>query len=242
MNKFFSLVILTVILSSCVAKKITTTDFSVPPKNAVELIKRVNSKNSYPQWLSLTGKAQIVQKEQDITLSIHIKNRKDSIIWLSASGPFGIEIIRAQLTPDSIYFVNRITKTYLVKPASQLKEFIKSELSFYDLQDIITANPKILKKDYKLELRATDFYLAADSSSYSVTSNYRIQNAKFVDHKMNLEFSLEDYQETDNFPRKFALKVEAEESFDATINYSKVEFNKPQKIVFEIPDSYDEIK
>ena len=80
MNKFFSLVTLTVILSSCVAKKITTTDFSVPPKNAVELIKRVNSKNSYPQWLSLTGKAQIVQKEQDITLSIHIKNRKDSII------------------------------------------------------------------------------------------------------------------------------------------------------------------
>ena len=93
-----------------------------------------------------------------------------------------------------------------------------------------------------MELRATDFYLAEDSSSYSVTSNYRIQNAKFVDHKMNLEFSLEDYQETDNFPRKFALKVEAEESFEATINYSKVEFNKPQKIVFEIPDSYDEIK
>ena len=242
MNKLSYLLILTVILSSCVAKKITTTDFFVPPKNAVELIKRVNSKNSYPQWLSLTGKAQIVQKDQDITLSVNIKNRKDSIIWLSASGPFGIEIIRAQLTPDSIYFVNRITKTYLVKPASQLKEFIKSELSFYDLQDIITANPKILKKDYKLELRATDFYLAADSSSYSVTSNYRIQNAKFVDYKMNLEFSLEDYQETDNFPRKFALKVEAEESFEATINYSKVEFNKPQKIVFEIPDSYDEIK
>ena len=68
-------------------------------------------------------------------LSINIKNRKDSIIWLSASGPFGIEIIRAQLTPDSIYFVNRINKTYLIKPASHVKGFIKSELSFYDLQN-----------------------------------------------------------------------------------------------------------
>ena len=27
----------------------------------------------------------------------------------------------------------------------------------------------------------------------------------------------------------------------ATVNYSNVEFNKPQKILFKIPESYDEI-
>jgi hypothetical protein len=249
MNKLFYLVVLVIFLSSCGIKKITTTDFSVPPKNTTELITRVNSKNSYPQWLSLKGRANIVQKNQNISVSISIKNRKDSIIWISASGPFGIEIIRAQLTPDSIYFVNRINKTYLIKPASQVKDFIKLDLSFYDLQDMITANPKIFKKNYKLEVAEiwrrcdeAEFYLTSDNLSYSITSNYRVQNVKFFNNKSNFEFTLEDYQEADNFPRKLTLKVEAEEIFETTINYLKVEFNKLQKILFEIPDSYDEIK
>ena len=242
MNKPLYLVVLVAFLSSCGIKKITTTNFSVPPKNAAELITRVNSKNSYPQWLSLKGKANIAQKDQEITVSINIKNRKDSIIWISASGPFGIEIIRAQLTPDSIYFVNRINKTYLIKPASRVKDFIKLDLSFYDVQEIIVANPKILKKNYKLEVNEIGFYLVADNFSYSITNNYRIQNVKRSENTNSLEFILEDYQEVDNFPRKLTLKVEAEKTFETTINYLKVEVNKSQKILFEIPDSYDEIK
>ena len=242
MIKPLFLVVLALSLSSCVVKKINTTDFSIPPKNATELITRVNSKNSYPQWIGLKGRAQIIKNNQKSTFKINIKNKRDSIIWLSALGPFGIEIIRAQLTPDSIYFLNRINKKYLIKPASHVKAFIKSELSFYDFQDIITANPKILKKNYKLKVDETGFYLVGDNFSYSITNDYRIQNAKFVNNKTNLEFTMDGYQEADNFPRKVTLKVTAEETFETTINYSKVEFNKPQKILFEIPDSYDEIK
>ena len=63
---------------------------------------------------SLKGKINVVKEKQDITLSVKIKHRKDSVIWLSISAPFGIEIIRAQVTPDSIYFVNRTQKTILI--------------------------------------------------------------------------------------------------------------------------------
>ena len=127
MNKLLYLFVVAVFLGSCAIKKIATTDFSIPPKNTGELIKRVNSKNNYPQWLSLKGKAKITQKGQDVTVRLNIKNRKDSIIWISASGPFGIEIIRAQLTVDSIYVINRIKKTYLIKPAGEIRSFIKSD-------------------------------------------------------------------------------------------------------------------
>jgi len=242
MNKLISLLIFGAVLSSCMTPKITTIDFSVPPKNATEIIIRVDSKNNYPQWLNLKGRGYIIQKNQERAFNINIKHKRDSIIWLSASGPFGIEIIRAQLTPDSIYFANRINKMYLAKPISHIKSFIKSELSFYDFQDMITANPKIAKKDYKLEASESGFYLAAENVSYSITNDYRVQNAKFVDDKTNLELSLEDHQGGENFPRKITLRVLSEEAFETRINYSKVEFNKPQKILFEIPGSYDEIK
>jgi hypothetical protein len=130
----------------------------------------------------------------------------------------------------------------LIKPLSQVKEFIKLDLSFYDVQGIITANPKILKKNYKLELNKTGFYLTSENFSYFITNNYKIQNVKGSDNTNTLEFSLDDYQEIDNFPRKLTLKSEGEEAFEITINYSKVEFNKLQNIIFQIPDSYDEIK
>ena len=242
MNKLLYLAILTGILNSCGIKKTITIDFSIPPKNVTELITRVNSKNTPPQWLGLTGKAYVAKPPQEITVSINIKNRKDSIIWISANTFFGVEIIRAQLTPDSIYFINRINKTYLIKPASHVKELINLNLSFYDLQDMITANPKILKKNYKLEVDENGFYLVSDNFSYSITNNYRIQNIKRSDNTNNLEFALEGYQEADNFPRTITLKFEADKIFETTINYSKIEFNKPQKIIFKIPDSYDEIK
>jgi len=175
-------------------------------------------------------------------LNINIKHRKDSIIWISASGLFGIEIIRAQLTPDSIYFINRANTTYLIKPVSHIKDLIKSDLSFYDLQDIITASSKIIKKNYKMETDAIGFHLISDNVRCFITNNYRIQNIKFITSKANLEVILNNYQERDNFPRKIALKITPEGTFETTINYSKVEFNKPQKILFEIPDSYDQIK
>ena len=242
MSKLIYQVIIVVVLSSCGIKKITTTDFSILPKNTSELIERINSKNSPPEWLSLKGRARIIKKDEEITLNINIKHRKDSIIWISASGLFGIEIIRAQLTPDSIYFINRANTTYLIKPVSHIKDLIKSDLSFYDLQDIITASSKIIKKNYKMETDAIGFHLISDNVRCFITNNYRIQNIKFITSKANLEVILNNYQERDNFPRKIALKITSEGTFETTINYSKVEFNKPQKILFEIPDSYDQIK
>ena len=241
MNNQLYLFCAALFLSFCGIKN-TSTDFSASPKNATELIEKVKSKNNHPQWLNLKGSANILQKNQNLTVKINIENRKDSIIWISASGPFGIEIIRAQLTPDSIYFLNRINKTFLKKPVVQLKTFLKSDFSFYDIQDLITANPKISKKEYDFELNKTGCHLGSDNFNYTITNNYRIQNTKINNNTNNLEFALEGYEMEDNFPRKLTLKVETEETFEATINYSKVEINTPQKILFEIPASYEEIK
>ena len=229
-------------LSSCVTKKNITLNFIAPPKNAIELRAIVDSKNNHTKWINLKGKAHIVKKDMDITLSINIKNRKDSIIWISASGPFSIEIFRAQLTPDSIYFVNRINKTYLIEPFIGVKDFINSELSFYDLQEMITANLKISKKNYKFEVDEFGFYLVSDNASYSFNNNYRLQSANLNGNKNSLEFILEDYSGIDNYPRKLILKSIQEEGFVATINYSKVEFNIPQFFSFKIPPYYNEIK
>ena len=242
MNKYTCLLILAISLSFCDTKKITTQDFSIPPKNSKELISRVNSKNNHPQWLSLNAVGKIINKDEVFSINLSIKTRKDSVIWISGTAFFGIELFRAQLTLDSVYFLNRTNKTYLVQPGGYLNKVLNRDLSFYDLQDVITANPKILKNNYQLEENQIRFYLFSDSCSYSITNNYRVQNVKLRDSSSSFECSFNDYKEADNFPRKVVLKIEGDEIFEISLNYSKVEFNKPQKILFEIPSSYHEIK
>lgn len=243
MNKSFGLFFLVAFLSSCGIKKtVTSTSPSVLLKTTSEIISEVNSNRHYPIWLSLYGKATITQNDKNITATIRIKNRKDSVIWISAIGPFGIEIIRAQLTPDSIYFANRINKTYWKKPTSKLRDFVKSEISFYDVQDLITSNLKIIKSNYMLNINEFGYYLNSDSASYFINSNYIAQHAKLIDNTKTIELKQELYHKTDGFPRKITLEVHSDQYFKAVINYSKVVFNNAEKIIFEIPDSYNEIK
>jgi hypothetical protein len=240
MNKAFCIVSVLFFLTSCGVKKATNTDFSNPLKKTTEIINSVNYNSTYSKWLNLKGRAKIVQKNQEIKVNVNIINRKDSIIWVSAKGPFGIEIIRAQITPDSVFLINRINKKHFTKSALEARKLLKVDFSFYDFQDIITANPKILKKNYTLKANREFFHLIADSVSYLVSNTYKVQNIKRLTSKNTLEITLEDYLEEDNFPRKINLKVEAGESFEATIEYSKVEFKKPKKTLFEMPNLYNE--
>ena len=124
MNKFLFLFLL-IFLNSCGVKRIVT-ETSIPPKSAIELIKRVNDKKKTPEYLNLKGKAELITKHHRTSLNISIKNRRDSVIWISGNGFFGIEMFRAIITPDSVCFLNRINRTYFKKTIQQLNKIIKT--------------------------------------------------------------------------------------------------------------------
>ena len=239
-NIFFPIALLLMIFSSCDIKKTTKIDFLAPPKNAKEVIERVNSKNFLTEWISLKGKINVIKEDQDVTLNINIKNRKDSLIWILLSAPFGIEIARAQLTPDSIYFVNRTNKTWFIKPASHISELLKSNISFKELQDMITANPRVRKLKYKFS-SGEKFVLEAPRTSYTISESYRVINASLSNSTTKVFYEFLNFDEQ-NFPRKFRLKIESNESFEATLNYSKILLNTELKFPFKIPNSYAEVK
>ena len=241
MNNWAYLIGLLFVLGSCTIKKLTFSDFSSPPQNPEELIKRVNSKKNEAKWINIKGKLNVMQKDREFELSINIKNKKDSVVWMSARGPFGIEIMRIQITPDSICLINRTNKTYAIKSALQIKEI--TNLTFYDLQDIIAANLKVSTKKYKMESDTNKTYiLEGNSWIYSITRDYKVQKVKIFDNKNIIQIAFDSYNNKDYFPRKVSIKTDAGEFFEASISYLKAEVNKSQKILFEIPKSYNETK
>ena len=242
MNKFVYILIFAITLSSCSTKQPYNIDYSKPPKNSKELISMVNSKNKKIEWLALKGKINVVKENQDITLNVNIKHRKDSVIWLSISAPFGIEIIRAQVTPDSIYFVNRTQKTWFVEPSNHIKEILKYDIGFKSFQDMITASPRILKNKYEIKTKDEGFALTSEFYNYLVSKDFRVKNANFIDGENSVSFSYASSDNTEGFPEQFSLKVNSQEQFEANLTYTKVVINTPQEISFKIPDSYVEIK
>ena len=101
---------------------------------------------------------------------------------------------------------------------------------------------KILKNKYDLTLTKTGYYLFSDNFSYTINNNYRVERTKAENNRNNLEIAFEEHQIYDNFPRKVNFKVETEDRLEVVINYSKVQFNKAEHLLFKIPDSYEEIK
>ena len=244
MNKLFSYLFLILILSSC-STKLREIDYAKAPKNAKDLISRVNSKNKTPDWLSLKGKVNLIKEERDVTLNINIKLRKDSAIWASVSAPFGIELFRTMVTKDSVCYINRTNKTYFKKPISHISTFLKADISFQQVQEMITANPNFLKGSYKFQLVDNAFELIAKKTSYKVSADlYRILTANILDgdNELIYEFSGFTAESEFVFPKEFKLKVRSVEGFDATLNYSKIVFNKKQKLHFKIPISYVEVE
>ena len=87
------------------------------------------------QWLSYRGKADIVDTGGTRTCNFFMVNRVDSIIYLNISA-YGIEVMRAVLTPDSVKYVNKLTYQYYCGTYAPLRLLLKRPVDFALVQDI----------------------------------------------------------------------------------------------------------
>ncbi len=234
-----------VFASSCVTKNVAEVDFHIPPKNAKELISKVNLKNNSPEWLALKGRVRLMlEKGNEVSLGISIRVRKDSLIWASVAAPFGIELFRAVLTKDSVYYINRTNKTYFVKPIAHISKIIKTDIAFNEIQQMIIANPKIVKKKYSFDRINNDFMLSTQDYIYTISNFYRIRQGVLIDKENSLIYTYSNFSFENDFPEQLELivKSSSENDLNLKLNYSKVVFDQQQQTPFKIPSSYVEAK
>ena len=245
MNRIALYLFCIVLASSCVTKNVNEIDLALSPQNAKELIAKVNSKIKHPQWLALKGTVNLkLEKDNEVSLGISIRVRKDSIIWASVSAPFGIELFRAVLTNDSLYYINRTNKTYFAKAIGHISEIIKTNIAFNEIQEMIMANPKIVKKKYSFEKTNDDFLLSTQDYIYTISNLYRIRKGVMIDEGNSLIYTYRNFSFENDFPEQLELIVKSasETPFNIKLNYSKVVFDQQLQTPFKIPSSYVKAK
>ncbi len=67
-----------------------------------------------------------------------LRIKKDSIISISLLAPLGIEAAKIILYADSILFINKFKKEYFIRPYSFFEQQFQLELTFNDIQSILT--------------------------------------------------------------------------------------------------------
>ena len=112
---FFTLILL-FLLSSCTSKK--------------KLVSPMAHAADY-EWMNakITGEINVASDDTSLTSPLSplaftgsLRMRRDSTVWLSVSALMGMEGIRALITQDSVFVINRMNQTYFAEPFSAVAQ------------------------------------------------------------------------------------------------------------------------
>ena len=246
--------------TSCKGTKGAGTSTKLKKKSVTFLMNQMADNRKDAEWLS--GKVQVNYSDdnQRIKVLSYIRMRKDSVIWMNVK-KLGIEAARIQITPDSIFLINRLQRQYLAKPiaegvnALKLPKTIAENLNFKSLQDMLLGNPVILPV-IKMEVAIEDgkYHLAGEydsvQSEYWLNNKpYNLAGVNYVDiyQKKMLKLNYDDYRTTEtlgdfSYDRNFFLDTEETGEVNVKLEILELEIDSPTKILFSIPPSYIEMK
>lgn len=126
--KFFSKIaflVLLLVATSCASRKKTT--MPTPPQTF--------------EWLTTNMSIQAEGNGQSFNdLSGQLRMRHDSLVWLSVTATMGVEVLRAKVSNDSVWLINRLEKTYLAEPLDTLTTQLGMPLSLPLLQALLLDN------------------------------------------------------------------------------------------------------
>jgi len=116
-------------------------------------------------WITYRGKADIIDTGGTRTCNFYMVNRTDSILYLNIHA-YGVEVMRAVFTPDSIKFVNKLTSQYYLGTYQPLGKFFTYPIDFQTVQAVFNGDTDRLPKGRKLSFEYSAFMPVDGSSSF----------------------------------------------------------------------------
>ena len=190
-----------------------------------------------------------------------LKIVKDDCIQIFIQPLLGIDVIRAELTPDSIKIVNRLNRWNMIDAFDHIKGDTEIDFNFYNLQALIT-NRLFLPGEISLtddqfnlfgwEQTHTGYLLQTSDRNglqyaFTADSNEQIISTVIKDDATNymLDCSYRNFLPAghQSFPTNLhiRLRTESKEQHSLALSFSRVEVDIPLTINFPIPANYQRV-
>ena len=246
---------LMIIAASCSSKKLVVVkrpDIDTAAVKADDVSTRLAAiRAKQVTFNTFSGKAKtkldINGNDNDVTLNIRIS--RDQKIWISITAIAGIEVARAQITPDSIQVINRLQSLYLKKPFSYIYGYASKQVNFKTVQSLLVGNAigELLNESatfrsegantavtgnlegliYKLLLGADLKVTQTNLSNPAVRQLLQVTNNVFIQANNRVIPSQIDIAST-----------AGNNKIQANLRYTRAEFDLPLEYPFSIPKSY----
>ena len=116
-------------------------------------------------WITYRGKADIIDTGGTRTCNFYMVNRTDSILYLNIHA-YGVEVMRAVFTPDSIVYVNKLTQQYFRDSYAPFNRLLPFAFDFQTVQALFNGDLDKLPKGQKLSYEYRSFMPVDSASSF----------------------------------------------------------------------------
>lgn len=265
MNKlFFYIAIICIAFNSCISKKTLIAGREDMEITSLFIYDSIRLANKQIESFSarFTGSFSI---DKTIESKGSIRIKRDSIIWISLS-PLLIEAVRCVFTPDSVFIINRLERSYYAGTYDILEKFSGFTVNFWTLQaiflnefwlypshnDSLMTNaiahytPNITKDKILLEPaeKQSNLELNIPNQSYSISRDaFRVSATHIFDHQKQTAFSLSysNFETFDSivFPLQFTFTANKNNArLGIGMEYSRVDFNSNLSFPFSINPNF----
>jgi len=211
------------------------------------------------EFSTFSAKAKVNSNMLPVTITANIRIQKDSIIWVSFTATMVItmEVGRAKITRDSVWFMDKVHKTITRRSIAFLQTLLKMPFTFDDVQNIILGNPLLLQDSVLSGSHLNNEWnisLGSDTLNNLITVQNQNDSTLLLTHSY-----LQDSTATENrtcdiaysnpqliqhnqyFSRTRNVTVTGNNSaLQATLQFINFNFNQPVDFPFNIPNDYSE--
>lgn len=210
----------------------------------------------FEDWESLSARAKIYTESSVLTTEAYANLIwiRDSALWLNVK-KLGIEAVRALVTRDSIFVINRLDKTYQAQAIESLQREYSLPDGFPFLQQFLLSKAWLAEDiDLRADIQDSLHRLSGSNSRFAV--DYRIEEGSFVLRRetfvqqrdsriLSLLFGgFDRLQGAGIFPYIRRIEAFSPEtgSVSLDLEFTDIEINVPKSYRFEVPDHYTRIE
>lgn len=175
---FIGLLALLLLVASCKKKTIETK--SIAKKTAINTVFLPYS-YTY-KTIAFRAKIDYNDGKMDLSFNGNFRIQPDSLIWISFTGPLGIEVARTIISPDSVRVWNKLQGEKICRPISYITNYFPVG-NFYALQDFLLGNPLLL----------SDSRIVTDTVSDAITFTQDDINIRLVQQGDTKNYTVVSY-------------------------------------------------
>ena len=257
-NKFIALLFFFVVmLSSC--KTPGLVQFSnIKKRPAKFLLQKMEETRYSYDWLAAKAKVKFESKDQNVSFTVNLRIKHDSIIWLKVQ-KISVEGMRVRMSPDRIEVLNRQDNQYIVETFASVQNKMPIPFGFVEIENLLAGNP-FVQEGLEFEVSTDSNYYVLDAkldnnkNTASAKGNvrlwldeqYRLVGLFAKIDQSTIDAKFADFQLVDDkhyvaFEKDIVLNSPESGEIRFKINFNKIDLNEEQDLKFEIPDHYEQI-